>query len=106
MRVAELIRSGIASGDLPSGSRIPCQSYAAEFGVSLETVKRACDRLRDAGILVRGHGYRVPDGVQIEYGTLRLPLNGRPGEAADVLRSAMTDDQLAALIAALQAPAG
>ncbi|GAB2966092.1 hypothetical protein GCM10023080_029910 [Streptomyces pseudoechinosporeus] len=98
-RVAELIRKKIASGELPSGSKVSHTAYAAEFGVSRETVKSACDRLADVGLLQRGHGHRVPPAPPpVEYAWLRLPINGRPEEAAAELRAAMSDEPLAALV--------
>jgi DNA-binding transcriptional regulator YhcF (GntR family)/predicted GIY-YIG superfamily endonuclease len=104
MRVAELIRNRIESGELPAGAKVSHTAYAAEFGVSIETVKRACGTLAKDGLLLPGHGHRVvpdpPAGKRWFY----LPVN-RPEEMASALREAMSDDQVAALMAALVAAA-
>lgn len=101
MRVAELIRSRIESGELPPGAKVSHTAYAAEFGVSVETVKRACDRLTEDGLLLHGHGHRVPDRPA---GNRWFFLSvDRPEEVAGALREAMTDEQVAALMAALVA---
>ncbi|MFC4463229.1 hypothetical protein ACFPH6_01160 [Streptomyces xiangluensis] len=87
----------MASGELPAGSTVSHTAYAAESGVNREPVKSACDRLADVGLLQRGHGHRVPPAPPpVEYARLRLPINGRPEEAAAELRAAMSDEQLAA----------
>lgn len=104
MRIAELIRSRIQSGELPSGSKVSHSAYAAEFGVSRETVKRACDALADDGLLHRGHGHFVPAVATVGHRWFWLPVDGRPEEAAASLRGAMSDEQIAALVAALQDP--
>lgn len=66
LTVAEHIRQAIASGAIPPGSRTPAlHTYAAQFSVSYETVKRACTELADHGALVHGSGgYSVPEGPQ------------------------------------------
>ncbi|KAB1146910.1 GntR family transcriptional regulator [Streptomyces luteolifulvus] len=102
MRVAELIRSRIESGELPPGTKVSHTAYAVEFGVSRETVKRACGKLAEFGILQHGHGHRVAPEPSAGNGWLFLRAN-RPEEVAIALREAMTDDQVAALMAALVA---
>lgn len=102
MRVAELIRNKIESGELPPGAKVSHAAYAAEFGVSRETVKRACGKLAEVGLLQHGHGHRVTPEPPAGNRWLFLPVN-RPEEAATALREAMTDEQIAALMAALVA---
>jgi predicted GIY-YIG superfamily endonuclease/predicted transcriptional regulator len=103
MRVAELIRSRIASGELPPKAKVSHTAYASEFGVSTGTVKRACDHLADAGILQRIHGHRVPPEADGGYRWFWLPVDGYAEQAAANLRAGMSDEQLAKLMAALQA---
>lgn len=102
VRVAELLRGLIESGELPPGTKVSRPTYAAQFGVSTDTVKRACDVLAKEGLLQRGHGHRVPSEPQPEDGRFQLPLD-RPDEIADFLCEAMGNDQMAALMAALVA---
>lgn len=102
LRVAELIRSRIESGELPPKTKVSHAAYASEFGVSVDTVKRACRELADEGLLQRGHGYRVAPGPPSDRRWLLLSLN-RPTEMAETLRKAMGDDQVRALMAAFVA---
>lgn len=96
-QVAEAIRQKIETGELPPGAKVPSPVYAREFGVSAETVKRACTALSDAGLLERGNyvAWPTPD-----EGVVKVPID-RPEEAAAILSGVMTDEQLAAFVAAL-----
>lgn len=96
-QVAEAIRRKIETGELPPGARVPNPVYAREFGVGIETVKRACQSLVDAGLLDRGHSVPWPTSKD---GTVEIPVD-RPEEAASILNGAMTDEQLTAFVAAL-----
>ena len=54
-RVADDLRSRIASGELPVGSAIPSTSKLCEaYGVSITVVRAAVAQLREAGLVV-GH---------------------------------------------------
>lgn len=50
--LADALRSRILAGDLPAGRMLPSgPRMAAEYGVSVETVKRATAMLRGEGLL-------------------------------------------------------
>ncbi|MFF4486246.1 GntR family transcriptional regulator [Streptomyces sp. NPDC001544] len=102
MRVAELLRSRIESGELPPGAKVSHTAYAAEFGVSVEAVKRACGKLAEVGLLLPGHGHRVVPKPSTGKRWFFLPVD-QPEEVAIALREAMTDQEVAALMAALVA---
>lgn len=104
MRVAEVIRQRIESGELPPRAKVSHTAYAAEFGVSAETVKRACNHLANLGMLQRGHGHRVPPEPTGGFRWFWLPVDGHAEQAAANLRAGMGDEQVALLIAALQRP--
>jgi predicted GIY-YIG superfamily endonuclease len=96
-QVAEAIRRKIDTGELPPGAKVPNPVYAREFGVGIETVKRACESLVDAGLLDRRHSVPWP---MPDEGVVKIPVD-RPEEAAAILSGVMTDEQLAAFVAAL-----
>lgn len=55
LRVADDLRSRIASGDLPVGSAIPSTAKLCQrYGVSITVVRAAVAQLREAGLVV-GH---------------------------------------------------
>jgi DNA-binding transcriptional regulator YhcF (GntR family) len=64
LKVAEHIREEIGSGVLaPDSKTAALHVYAAQFGVSQETVKRACRELETLGLLVHSSGgYYVASG--------------------------------------------
>lgn len=96
-QVAEAIRRKIETGELPPGLRVPNPVYAREFGVGVETVKRACQSLADAGLLDRRHSVPWPTSKE---GAVEIPVD-RPEEAASILSGAMTNEQLTAFVTAL-----
>lgn len=102
LRVAEVIRQRIESGELPPRAKVSHTGYAAEFGVSAETVKRACNHLASLGVLQRVHGHRVPPEPSGGFRWFWLPVDGHVDEAAANLRAGMSDEQVELLIAALQ----
>ncbi|WAL64455.1 winged helix-turn-helix domain-containing protein [Amycolatopsis cynarae] len=51
-QVAEHVAARIAAGELPPGARLPNErDMAAEYGVSVATVRRAVAELRDRGVV-------------------------------------------------------
>jgi GntR family transcriptional regulator len=57
LRIADDVRARIEAGDYPPGSRLPSlPELAAEFGVSLVTVRLALARLRQEGLIVSQQG--------------------------------------------------
>lgn len=84
--VAEEIRKGIASGELPSGSKLPTErDLAAKHGTSREAVRGALHLLAETGLITstQGSGWYVR-GVD----PIRYPLHtidaGRASATADV----------------------
>ena len=91
LRVADDLRSRIASGDLPVGSAIPstaklCQGY----GVSITVVRAAVAQLREAGLVV-GHAGK---GVFVS------------ATPADISERTVSVDELARQVGALRAELG
>lgn len=57
VQVADAIRSGVASGAIRPGERLPSHAdVAAGYGVSVGTVKRAFGLLQDEGVIVSRQG--------------------------------------------------
>jgi DNA-binding GntR family transcriptional regulator len=88
---------------LESGDPVPKRSeLVKKFGISDASVKSAFVDLVHEGYIAefRAKGYFVlpPEERRVSVRA------GHPEEAADTLRAALTEDQLAALIAALQGP--
>ena len=53
VQLADHIAGRIAGGDLRPGARLPAErDLAAEYGVSIDTVRRAVVMLRDRGLIV------------------------------------------------------
>lgn len=53
VQMADHIAARIASGDLPSGARLPNErELVEEYRVALSTVRRATAELRDRGLVV------------------------------------------------------
>lgn len=51
--MADHIEARIRAGDLPASTRLPNErALAAEYGVSIDTSRRAVARLRDRGLVV------------------------------------------------------
>lgn len=101
--VAEHLRNQINAGVLEPGAPVPKRSELVEkFGISDASVKSAFVDLVHEGYIkeFRAKGYFVlpPEDRRI---SIRV---GHPEEAADALRAALTDEQVALLIAALQTP--
>ena len=68
------IRTGIASGDIPPGTRIPSITYlTVQYSVARGTVAKAMRDLASEGLIVRypGHGYFATSAGQ--------PAPGSPG---------------------------
>lgn len=62
LQIADMLRSGIASGTYPEKERFPSvREMATELGVNPNTVMRAYDRLQSESIITmsRGVGYFV-----------------------------------------------
>lgn len=52
-RLADHIAARIAAGEIPPGARFPNErEMTAEYGVSIDTVRRATAELRDRGLVV------------------------------------------------------
>ena len=72
MRLADHIAARIAAGEIPPNARFPNErEMVAEYGVSIDTVRRATAVLRDRGLVVTlpakgtfvrqpGHGKGTP----------------------------------------------
>jgi len=63
-RIAEALRTAIATGELPHGSRVPSEpTLAARFGAARNTVRRALAELQREGLIatVPGKGRIVRD---------------------------------------------
>ncbi|MGW0628038.1 GntR family transcriptional regulator [Streptomyces sp. NPDC002758] len=63
-QLAKILEGKIRSGEYPAGSRLPGEMVLAqEYGVGSNTVRRALDILRDAGLVVtvRARGSFVAD---------------------------------------------
>lgn len=57
VQVADHIAARVDSGDLQLGQRLPAErDLAAEYGVAYLTVRRAMERLREAGRVKTIHG--------------------------------------------------
>lgn len=99
-QVAAELREAIQRGDLAPGDRLPSFAELREhFGVTVTTAQRALRVLKDAG-LVEG---RKGSGVYVKPPTSRtitIPI-GRPEEAAEILRQALSPDNLAVLVQSL-----
>jgi len=84
--LAEAFQVLISDGRLPAGARIPAErSFAAQCGLSRNTVTAAYRILRDRGFLASGRGagsfVRLPDTGR----RTRIPGGGAPDTAADLL---------------------
>jgi DNA-binding GntR family transcriptional regulator len=73
-RIADDLRARISSGEYPPGSQLPTKAeLMARYGVAVNTVERAVDELRKAGIVetLQGAGMFVreppADGHSPEY---------------------------------------
>jgi DNA-binding GntR family transcriptional regulator len=103
LRVASALRGQIFAGQWSVGERLPpFERLAADYGVALNTIRKAIELLADEGLVAaaRGLGTRVlADGPGQEGPALRAaisdPLELAPGITIDVLESS-TVEQLAA----------
>lgn len=78
--VAADLRSKIADGTYPPGSRLPTESELQErHGVSRQTVRNALNHLRAEGLVIsgRGLGWRVPDARPLLWHASRPERNVR-----------------------------
>ncbi|MEV4774142.1 GntR family transcriptional regulator [Microbacterium sp. LTA6] len=96
-QVAASVRTGIASGRIRPGDRLPAaREIAAGLGVNLHTVLHALQNLRDEGLidLRRGRGAVVAPAADA-LAELHADVNALVARAAAV---GLTPDTLAALI--------
>lgn len=99
-QVADELRGAIERGELKAGERLPSFAEIHKFfDVTVTTAQRALRILKDEGIIEgrKGEGNFVCD---TSLRTVRVPI-GRPKEAANLLREAMTPTDLSALAALL-----
>lgn len=64
-QIADDLAERIARGEYPAGSKLPkLAELAALYTVSISTVQRAMDRLKERGVVVgsQGRGMYVADG--------------------------------------------
>lgn len=91
LQVAQLLRQGIYSGAVKPGSQLESQNdMAADYGVSVDTARRALEVLREEGLIVtrRGTGSFAlipPPRTQITVGpddvvTARMPASTERAE--------------------------
>ncbi|KAA9009355.1 GntR family transcriptional regulator [Histidinibacterium aquaticum] len=101
VQIAEMLIRDIAAGRLADGTRLPPErEYAAELGVSVGTLRKALDRLAEAGLLRRiqgsGNYIRAQDAPASVYGFFRLERPGGGGlptaAVLDVTRLAKPSD--------------
>jgi DNA-binding FadR family transcriptional regulator len=82
-RVADDLRSRLAAGDLPPGSRLPTETeLARQFDVNRSTVREAVRRLESAGLVGRSSGNK----------RLRVTRPGHAETASRVSRALALDD--------------
>jgi len=98
-RLAEVLQSRIAQGELPLGSWIRQESIAAEFGVSRTPVREALQVLQARGIVDlnphRGALIRTPTAKEIQEAYLvRAELEGVAAELAARLATQAQIDRL------------
>lgn len=99
-RIAAELRQRIIAGELAAGDRVPGENtLIADYGVARSTARQALALLRDEGLTStrQGAGVRVR---AREDRTVAIPI-GRPALTAEILRGALTEDDLAALIEVL-----
>src|SRR5258708_16251150 len=101
-RIADDLRARSSSGEYPPGSRLPTKAeLMARYQVAVNTVERAIEELRKAGLVetLQGAGMFVREppepGHSPEYTALMAPL---PGTAHPVRRSSHRIDPLAHLV--------
>lgn len=69
-RIADDLRAGISSGEYPPGSQLPTKAeLMTRYGVAVNTVERAIDELRKAGIVetLQGAGMFVCEPPDAEH---------------------------------------
>ena len=82
LRIHAELRDRITSGQWPAGTPLPAQrDLAAEFGVSVMTLRQALQLLADDGLIAARHA----DGVIVASALMRRVLDG--AGASDVARA-------------------
>ncbi len=69
-RIADDLRARISSGEYPPGSQLPTKAeLMTRYGVAVNTVERAIDELRKAGIVetLQGAGMFVCEPPDVEH---------------------------------------
>jgi DNA-binding GntR family transcriptional regulator len=85
-QVGDRFRAAIKTGTLPPGSQLPShRELSEEFGVAMETVKRALNELRAEGLIVTRQG----------KGTFVRTEVGTPADSADRSELAQLKTQVA-----------
>lgn len=101
--IADELRQQILDGRLAAGERVPGEnSLIASHGISRSTARQALADLKEEGLTYtrQGAGIWVRDPRDR---TLVIPL-GRPEDAADAIRKAMSPEDISTLIARLSEP--
>jgi GntR family transcriptional regulator len=111
-QVAQAIKTRIATGEYPPGSRIPAETLIGQnFGVALMTVRQAIRVLVEQGLLRRIHGIGTfvcgPDWTRASFGMEGLIeiLGDRPNLDIRILSAGITEASPAAA-EALSLPVG
>lgn len=88
-RIADDLRAGISSGEYPPGSQLPTKAeLMARYGVAVNTVERAVDELRKAGIVetLQGAGMFVRPPPAVEHSPEYLILMEHLAGTDDLVR--------------------
>lgn len=92
-QLAARLRAAIASGKLQPGAQLPThRALAEEYGVAIETAKRALGELRNEGLIVSRQG----KGSYVREGPLR-PSPDRAGSDGIAAQLASLRDELEAV---------
>jgi DNA-binding transcriptional regulator YhcF (GntR family) len=102
-QMVDSIKAGVADGRYRPGEKLPSEKYLIEeYSFSLTTIRKALDTLRHEGVIASSQGagvwVRLPEDRSIE-----VPI-GRPKEAAEVLRRAISAQDLDELLTQLTQP--
>ena len=82
-QLADQVRSQLADGSIPLGTRLPAaRELAEQLGINVHTVLRAYQRLRDEGLIAlrRGSG-AVAIGPERDLGSIRDSITALVHEA-------------------------